>query len=139
MLMKVFGTRSVSTTDCHTLGFSAANHSLACRASSSDRFLVISFIASPILFPALKSDSWRTMYAAETPARLADSGWPSPDARWQEAHPSTPPSAPCATTFGIGACSPGNQSGGFWRSSILSCVYDLVLPGTCSGPLLSSI
>ena len=128
MLTKVFGTRSVSTTGCHTCGLSAGQPlrgllGVFVREVPAN---VVHGLAHSVL--ALKSASWRRMYAAETPARLADSGWPSPEARWQDAHPSMSPPAPCATTFGIGACSSGNQSGGLAISSICSCVYAWYFP-----------
>src|SRR5258708_27281816 len=84
----LLGTVAVSTTFVHTPGLSAAKYSPAARTSASEIALAISIIAfalMPFLPPFLNSAIWRTRYATGRPARLEDSGWPSPVGRWQSA------------------------------------------------------
>src|SRR6187399_179060 len=126
----VLGTVVTSFTWVNFAGLSGANHSLACLISSSDMTFEIVFMRlTSSRTPLLKSIIVRRKYSAGKPARSEDSGWPSPDIRWQ-APQARAPSWPLITMDGGAGCSLGNQSGGLFRSSICERRYVLVLPGT---------
>src|SRR5258705_6648575 len=109
----LFGTVPASTTFVQTPGLRAAKYSPAARTSASEIAFAISIIAfalTPFLSPFLNAAIWRTRYAAGRPARLEDSGWPSPVGRWHRAQ-ARAGFLPLATISGIGGLSTGNQEG----------------------------
>src|SRR6202035_5572822 len=79
------------------------------------------------------------MYSAGRPAISADSGCPCPDMRWQEPHAIIVTPASPFTIRGAGPCSSGNQSGGFELLATPAASYSLVLPGTWTGPVVSTL
>src|SRR5437016_8124453 len=95
--------------------------------------------ASSLRAPLLKSFIWRRMYSMGRPAMSADSGCPCPDIRWQEPQAArTTPASPF-TIPGAAPCSSGNQSGGFALLAALAASYSLLLPGTWTGPVASTL
>src|SRR5258708_34518735 len=94
---------------------------------------IIAFALTPFLPPFLNSAIWRARYAAGRPARLEDSGGPSPVGRWQRAQ-ARAGFLPAETISGIGGCSSGNPAGGFEPSSISPWVYFFALPGLLFWP-----
>src|SRR5258708_23362072 len=120
----LFGTVSVSITFVHTPGLRAAKYSPAARTSASEIAFAISIIAfalTPFLSPFLNAAIWRTRYVVGSPARLEDSGWPSPDGRWHTAQ-ARAGFLPMPAISGVAARFSGNHLGGLDPSAILGCL-----------------